>query len=96
MSARPADYFAQSRRLFDALRYPDMTALGTTTAGQIAVAMARANPGIGADMMRITTTQSGWLDEIWLCLDLRQHYARCPAHQGGVAADAAVRVSAPN
>lgn len=95
MSARPADYFAQSRRLFDALRYPDMAALaqGRTTAGRIAAAMARANPGIGADMMRITATKSGWLDEIWLCLDLRKRYARCPAHQGGLAPDAVVRVS---
>lgn len=95
MSATPADYFAQSRHLFDALRYPDMAALaqGTTTAGNIAVAMASANPGLRPDMMRITTTPSGWLDEIWLCLDLRKRYARCPAHQGGAAADTQVRVS---
>lgn len=96
MSERPADYFAAARRLYDALRFPDMAALAArpATAGALATAMARANPGLRPDMMRITATPGGWLDEIWLCLDLRRRYVRCPAHQGGLPAEARIRVAA--
>lgn len=43
-------------------------------------------------MMRITATRQGWLDEVWLCTDRRFRYARCPAHQGGLSPDAAVKI----
>ncbi|MEH3047980.1 ribonuclease T2 [Sphingomonas adhaesiva] len=90
----PQRYFAQSTGMFARLRYPDMEALSRmpTTAGRLAEAIARANPGLGADMMRITTTRQGWLDEVWLCLDKRFRYARCPGHQGGVAPSTTVRI----
>lgn len=91
----PNQYFAQSTRLYAALRYPDMVALSRRpglTAGDLAAAMARANPGIAADMMRITANKQGWLDEIWLCLDKAKKYQTCPAHQGGLAADAPIKV----
>ncbi len=83
---RPARYFRQSSSLYAKLRYPDMDALSRRplTAGQFAVAMAGVNPGLRADMMRITTTRQGWLDEVWICLDTRFRYRRCPAHAGGV------------
>ena len=94
MSDRPEAYFRQSNRLYAALRYPDMQRLSRRplTAGQLAEAMARANPGLAANMMRITATRSGWLDEIWLCLGTDKRYAACPAHQGGLAADAAIKI----
>lgn len=94
MARTPADYFARSNALYRALRYPDMTALSRRplTAGQLASAIARANPGLRAGMMRITAAKGGWLDEIWLCLDRRQHYATCPAHQGGVAASSRLKI----
>jgi len=90
----PARYFARSSGLFGALRYPDMDRLsrGTLTAGQFAAAVAASNPGLAADMMRVTTTRRGWLDEVWICLDKAFRYARCPAHQGGVSPDAAVKI----
>ncbi|MBY0519967.1 MAG: hypothetical protein K2P79_06035, partial [Sphingomonas sp.] len=62
------------------------------TAGDLAAAMAASNRGIAKDMMRITASKAGWLQEIWLCLDKQQRFARCPAHQGGVAADAPIRI----
>jgi len=62
------------------------------TAGALAAAMARANPGLNANMMRITATRQGWLDEIWICLDKRFRYARCPAHQGGLSPRASVKI----
>lgn len=90
----PQRYFAQSTGLFERLRYPDMEALARTpvTAGRLAQAIARENPGLRADMMRITTTRQGWLDEVWLCLDTRFRYRACPAHQGGVVSSTTVRI----
>lgn len=95
MSRSPADYFAQATRLYGALRYPDMIALSRReglSAGDLAAAIAAANRGISSDMMRITATKSGWLEEVWFCLDKQRRYARCPAHQGGLAADAPIRI----
>lgn len=96
MSAAPADYFAKSSGLYARLRFPDMAALARRdrlTAGDLASAFAAANPGIAADMMRITATKAGWLDEVWLCLDKRFGFTRCPAHQGGAAADTPIRIA---
>ncbi|GGB27506.1 ribonuclease T(2) [Sphingomonas metalli] len=90
----PARYFARSTALYRTLRYPDMEALSrrSATAGDLAAAMAAANPGIAPDMMRITADRQGWLDEIWLCLDRRFRYARCPVHQGGLAPTTPIRI----
>jgi ribonuclease T2 len=90
----PARYFAQARGLYARLRYPDMTALSRAplTAGRFASAMARANPGLRADMMRVTLTGRGWLDEVWLCFDTRFRAARCAPHAGGAAPGAPLRI----
>ncbi|MEE2916186.1 MAG: ribonuclease T [Pseudomonadota bacterium] len=95
MAGYPPDrYVARSTALYGRLRFPDMDALSrqTLTAGALAEAIARANPGMTPDMMRITATRQGWLDEVWLCTDRRFRYARCPAHQGGLSPDAAVKI----
>jgi ribonuclease T2 len=91
---RPAKFFAQSGALYARLRYPDMDALSRAplTAGRFADAMARANPGLGAQIMRITATRQGWLDEVWICLDRRFRYRRCPVHQGGLAPAATLKI----
>ncbi|MBB4085096.1 ribonuclease T2 [Sphingomonas carotinifaciens] len=90
----PARYFRQSNALYGRLRYPDMEALSRRelTAGGFAQAMARANPGLRADMMRVTATRDGWLDELWICLDTAFRYTRCPAHQGGVSPSSSLRI----
>ncbi len=91
---RPATYFNQSARLYGKLRYPDMDALSRAplTAGRFAVAMAAANPGLKADMMRVTANKQGWFDEVWICLDRRFRYRRCPVHQGGLSPSAALQI----
>ena len=91
---RPDRYFARSTGLYARLRYPDMDALSRAplTAGGLAQAVAKANPGLDADMMRVTADRQGWLDEIWLCLDTAFRYRRCPAHQGGVAPASAIKI----
>lgn len=91
----PAEYFKRSTGLYARLRYPDMDSLSrrpTLTAGALAAAMAAANPGLSADGMRVTANRQGWLDEIWICLDTRFGYARCPAHQGGLSPNASLKI----
>lgn len=90
----PESYFRRSTALFRQLRYPDMVGLSRRplTAGRLAAAIARVNPGMRADMMRITTDRGGWLDEVWLCMDKSFRYARCPASQGGVKPNARVKI----
>ncbi len=89
------EYFTAATRLYGDLRYPDMGALSrrqTLMVGDVARAVAAANPGIAPDMMRITANRQGWLEEVWLCLDKRLRYATCPAYQGGLAADAPIKI----
>ncbi|MBJ6122225.1 ribonuclease T [Sphingomonas sp. BT553] len=90
----PARYFGQSTALYGRLRYPDMDALSRRplTALGLATAIARANPGLQPTMMRVTADRQGWLDEVWICLDKRFRYRTCPAHQGGLAPSAPVRI----
>lgn len=92
---RPAAYFGRSTGLYATLRYPNMAALSrrpTLNAGMLAEAFAAANPGMTADMVRVTANKRGWLDELWLCLDTRFAYARCTPGSGGLAPDAKLRI----
>ncbi|WP_156678700.1 ribonuclease T2 family protein [Sphingomonas profundi] len=98
MSPTPRAYFAQSSRLYRALRFPDMHALAArddVTAGDIAAAFAASNRGIREDMVRVTTGRDGRLAELWLCLDTRLRYTGCPAVAGGVARTTRVRITDP-
>lgn len=95
MSATPEAYFRRSRALFQALRFPDMRALSRRpglTAGQVASAVARLNPGMTARAMRVTADRQGWLDELWICLDLKFRPVTCPAHQGGLTPASKVKI----
>ncbi|WP_174279966.1 ribonuclease T2 family protein [Sphingomonas bacterium] len=92
--ATPTSYFARSTGLYGKLRYPDMAALSRRplTAGDLATALATANPGLPASAVRVTTNRDGWLDELWLCLDTRFRYTRCRADSGGVSAGTSVKL----
>lgn len=95
MKLPPEQYFARSTALYARVRYPDMNALSRRrglTAGQFATAFARANRGLSANMLRVTATRQGWLDEVWLCLDTRFRATACPAHQGGLAANRRLKI----
>ena len=94
MQTTPAGYFRRSAGLYARLRYPDMDALSRRplNAGQFAQALARANPGLPATAVRVTTTRRGWLDEVWLCLDKSFAYARCAPGTGGVARATALKI----
>jgi len=90
----PARYFTRSTTLYRRLRFPDMDALSRRllTAGALASALAAVNPGLGPQMMRVTADRQGWLDEVWICLGKDFRYRRCPAHQGGLAPTAPLRI----
>jgi len=94
MGTTPAAYFDRSTGLYAKLRYPDMDALsrGKLTAGGMAAAMAKANPGLPANAIRVTANRQGWLDELWICLDKRFAYERCKAGSGGLPATAALKI----
>ena len=95
MNGSADDYFRRSTGLFGRLRFPDMDALsrrGGLTVASLSTAIARANPGIAPGMMRITTTKGGWLDEIWLCLDLNFAYRVCGRDAGGAASTTRVKI----
>lgn len=95
MNVPPRQYFARSTALYGGLRYPDMNRLSRLprlTAGALATAIARANPGLTAQSIRITANRRGWLDEVWICLDTRFGYTRCPATKGGLPTSARVQI----
>lgn len=94
MQTSPTKYFRDSTRLYRRLRYPDMDALSRAplTAGGFAQAIAAANPGLPATSVRVTATKNGWLDELWLCLDIAYRYERCRPGSGGLAAGAELKI----
>lgn len=96
----PADYFRLSTSLYSRLHFPDMEALARRpglTAGALAQALARANPGVEPQMVRIALNKRGWLEEVRFCLDREQRFTRCIGRGGaGVApATARVRIAQP-
>ena len=90
----PDAYFARSTGLYAKLRYPDMNALsrGSVTAGALADAFAKANPGVPASAIRVTANKRGWFDELWLCLDMGLRYTACRADSGGVVPSTAIKI----
>jgi ribonuclease T2 len=85
----PAVYFRTGRSLYQTLRFPDMMALSRRrdlTVGMFRDSLARANaqvPGLTASAIRVRAGRSGWLEEVWLCLDRTMAYARCGTGQQG-------------
>jgi ribonuclease T2 len=95
MKGTADDYFRRSTSLFRRLRFPDMDALSRrrgVTVATLSAAIARANPGIAPGMMRVTTNKGGWLDEVWLCLDLNFRYRQCGRDSGGERPNARVKI----
>jgi len=95
MNVSADDYFRRSAGLFRRLRFPDLEALSRRrglTVATLSTAIARANPGVAPGMMRITTKKGGWLDEVWLCLDLNFAYRQCRRGSGGASPNSRVRI----
>jgi ribonuclease T2 len=77
----PDRYLAESRRLFDRLRMPNLRTLsyGRPTGMSVQRAFAAANRGMSPDMVRLNVNKQGWLEEVWVCLDTRFRWTRCAA-----------------
>ncbi|MEK7342914.1 MAG: ribonuclease T2 [Pseudomonadota bacterium] len=98
MPTTPTKFFALSRRLYHALRYPDMAALArreVISAQDFRQAFAAANKGMVADGLRLNLTREGALSEVWVCMDKRYRYIACPPQQGGVRDRARVTIELP-
>jgi len=93
MSRTPEDYFAKSRALFRAIRFPEMADYRgkRMTAGTFRAAFAKANEGMRADQIKLRITPGGWLEEVWLCLDKKLGRTACRAADG-IAADRPIRI----
>ncbi len=94
MSKTPDEYFAKSGALFSKLAFPDMKELSSRSipAADFRKAFADANPGMRAEELRLNVSKSGWLEEVWICLDKQFERTTCPAHQGGAALDTVIRI----
>lgn len=98
MPTTPTRFFGLSRKLYHALRYPDMAALArrpTLSARDFATAFAAENKGMAADGLRLNITRDGALSEVWICMDRRYRYIACPPQQGGVRDRAQMRIEPP-
>ncbi len=82
MVQTPATYFRIERRLFDALRLPDMARLSHRpglNAGMVREAFAQRNPLLRSETIRLKLSQSGWLQEVELCYGKDFLPVRCAA-----------------
>lgn len=96
MARNPDAYFARAQQLYNGIRIPDMVSLARTrglTVGDVAAAFAAANRGMRAEMLSIQTERrSGALDEVRVCLDIRQRWASCPRFARGAPAGVPVNI----
>lgn len=92
----PGDYFAASRKLFAAIRLPDMDALSRRplTAGDFKRRLAALNPAIPLAAIVVKNDRDdGWLDEVRICLNRALFPEVCPRDRDRGAPDrAALRI----
>lgn len=89
-SRTPADYFAASRKLYDRLRFPDMTALSyrRSDVGAFKRTLAALNPGVPPSAITVTTDRQGdWLREVRVCLGTDLSALSCPRGRSAGAPD---------
>jgi ribonuclease T2 len=94
-ATRPELYFTLARTFYQTIRYPDMAKLARQpdlTVGAFIQAFVGMNKGLRADMIGVRTTRGAWLDELWLCMDRRMDYARCPTNKPGVDVMSVLRI----
>jgi ribonuclease T2 len=92
----PQRYFGQATRLFARLQPPAMDALAARrdlTVRSFSAMYERANR-LPSGSVRLNLSRSGWLREVWLCLDRRFQAHRCPVTQGGADSKRRLRIHA--
>lgn len=81
MAKSPAGYFKAGRTLFQSLRFPDMARLSRAeglNAGMVRAALVAETPFLRPDMLRLTLSGRGWLEEVQVCYGRDFMPARCP------------------
>ena len=78
-------YFRAGTLLFNALKFPDMDALSRSQldVGAFTTAFVAANTGVSADMVRVSVTPLGWLEDVRLCLGKNYRPKACPRDISG-------------
>lgn len=85
--ATPEAYFAQSSKLMDRVKLPDMSGMtrGQISASAIRAAFIASNPNLPHDAIGIAANKGGWFEEVRLCLDTAFKYRACPSFSLGSA-----------
>jgi ribonuclease T2 len=95
MTRQPARYFARSRELWGAIRWPDLDRLSRKkplTAGDLRRALAEANPGWPASGIGLRLNRRGWLEGVRFCYRLDYRPAGCGRGQLGPADGARIAI----
>lgn len=98
MTDDPVAFFTEETRIYRTIHAPDMVALAKRrgmSASDVQQAIAAANPGMTANMMRLNVNKKGWLEEVWFCLGKDRRPRPCPASQGSAKPGQSVRIQAP-
>ncbi len=87
----PERYFGAARRIFEALRFPDMAKLGgrRITVARFKQLFAAANPSFPAPTLAIENS-SGLLHEVRICLSVALVGTPCPPQRRGAADQAQI------
>jgi len=95
MTRQPARYFAKSRELWSAVRWPDLDRLSRRkplTAGALRRALAEANPRWAASGIGIEVNRRGWLQGVRFCYRLDYRPTACRGGQLGPADAARIAI----
>ncbi|MBV7255932.1 ribonuclease T [Pacificimonas sp. WHA3] len=79
-------YFADAARLWDRVDRPDLFALSRKeglVAADIRAAFVAVNPGLPAEAVGVDLDNRGWLEEIFICLDLDERPRACAPREYG-------------
>lgn len=87
-------YFRAGAVMFNALRFPDMTALSRRrpTAADIRRAFAEENRGLPVDAVAILANRRQWLQEVRICLGRDFRPRACPREDRGADDPVPVRI----
>lgn len=85
MAKSPAGYLKAGRVLFQSLSFPDMARLSREdglNAGMVRAALVRETPFLTPEMIRLSLSRNGWLEEVQVCYGRDFMPARCPGGNG--------------
>lgn len=91
----PDAYFADAAELWDRYRRPDLFRLSRQdglSAGDVRSAFSRANPNVADAAIGLKINARGWLEEVYLCLDLDYAPRRCNAREAGPSAGTPISI----